>query len=720
MKPYRIREGGLFRLAPAFGVMLLMFMASVRAPGADDSSPPDPSSKSAVDIKLPDEGENLLRRAGNAATDEERLSLLRELEKRSDLPEAFRHDLERMIQYVNLCVDNYEISKHSDKYLVNPTMHGKTLLKFAPERTRSLLNPMVTMYRARTKVHDLIQQWTGKVSPLGPEERKAFIADRIKLSRDAAKAFRDNPILKMYCGNPIPWPQELSVKEDPHAPEWANLQHEGLEKLRQVAIWWIRNRQKPEGFFGTGWGDDVEMWRVLVPLTVAFHDPELADSQRMLSEGVFSQPYMAKGFTDQMTDVEHSSEDFTDTVTSMLYMAPGEQIWADRALRVLDLAKNQWTGINARGQLQFKATNFNVDKVDGDPKQACDTFFHVRVVQPSLILWQRTGDPAVGDFVTRWMNTWVDTSMREEHGKPAGIIPTVIHWPDGTAGGVSPEWWKPGNFRTPLYDWPGGGNLSMIPNTMLLTYLMTDNVRYLGPIVAMADLQREAGKLGDAFQEGTRAWAASQLNMFLPVILAKYRLATGDTRFDDLLAGNGSGYVKMRLTGNRDALIKDLKQNADAFRVNFPVYTSECRAGDRVIVGPSRYFSLGEQPHPMPLPLVSALYAAATGNPDMTMYCPTNAVRWWTPPTDIAALVTGADRVSFAAELYHFGDKPREMEAELLLLRAGSYSVALHTLNPDGEKELFSKTLVVDKDHARVKFQLPPRQLCSLKVDRIK
>lgn len=701
----------LVNVLPVCGILFVFASFPLRAEGP---AIPPPASPPAKKVSLSDDANGLLRKAGNAATDAERLVALRELRARPDLPEGFRADLERMIEYVALWVDGYELTNHSDKYLVNPVMRASTLKAYAPEHSSgTLLNALVPLYLARVKVHDLVQQYTGKYLPLDAEARKEFVNDRLKKAQDALKAFPDNPIMKMYTGRPLPWPEDLAVAPDPRAPEWANLQREGLEKLRQVALWWIHNRQKPEGFFGTGWGDDVEWWRVMVPLSVAFQDPELAASQRRLSEGVFSQPYMAKGYTDKMTDVEHSSEDFTDCVTSMLYMAPDEKVWRDRSLKVLDLARERWTGTNERGFLQFKATNFTVDRVDEDPKQACDTFYHVRVVQPALRLWQLGVSAETADFVTRWMETWVDVSLREARGKPAGITPTSIHWPDGQPGGASGDWWKPGNYHTALYDWPGA--VAMIPNTMLLTYLMTDNPRYLEPIFAMAKMQRkfQEGTMGDPGVEGSPAWAASKLDQFLPTILAKYRLISGDQQFDDLLKSSASSYAKMRHTGDREPLVENLRKNAEAFRVNFPVYTSECRAGDRVMMGPARYFGLDQMTQPMPLPDLSVLYAMATGNPDMTMYCPTNAVRWWTPPTGIATLVTDASRTGFAAELFHFGEEPRAMEAEFPLLRPGSYLVTLK--DSKGGAPIFSRTWVAD-GKARLPFELPARQLCFLEI----
>ena len=42
-----------------------------------------------------------------------------------------------------------------------------------------------------------------------------------------------------------------------------------------------------------------------------------------------------------------------------------------------------------------------------------------------------------------WMSTWVDAAARDERGKPTGMLPTAIHWPDGRIGGLGEKWWMP-------------------------------------------------------------------------------------------------------------------------------------------------------------------------------------------------------------------------------------------------------------------------------------
>ena len=114
-------------------------------------------------------------------------------------------------------------------------------------------------------------------------------------------------------------------------------------------------------------------------------------------------------------------------------------------MRLAELMETVWTGRNKQGMLQFKSTYFTATEVHPDPQKACDTPYHVRAIQPALLYWQRTGDPMLTSLFTEWMDTWVDATARQENDKPAGIIPAALHWPEGTVGGLSPDWWDPRN-----------------------------------------------------------------------------------------------------------------------------------------------------------------------------------------------------------------------------------------------------------------------------------
>lgn len=105
---------------------------------------------------------------------------------------------------------------------------------------------------------------------------------------------------------------------------------------------------------------------------------------------------------------------------------------------------------------------------DPNPKRACDTPYCTVALEPVLLLWQRTADKRLGQFFAAWMDTWVEATARAEHGKPAGVVPAAIRWPDGAVRGPGENWWDqprpmqaefyllaPGSYRLTLFDAAG-------------------------------------------------------------------------------------------------------------------------------------------------------------------------------------------------------------------------------------------------------------------------
>ena len=541
--------------------------------------------------------------------------------------------------------------------------------------------------------------------------RDSYYGEARRLLEVAGEAFPKNRLIGMYLGAPIPW---AALAADPKAPAWANLQREGLTKLAEIVRWWIDNRQVPDGQYGGGWGDDCEMWRWWSPVLLGFEDPKIVAAQERLSSSLMSQPHMKHGYTSHMSDVEHTGEDSADSITPMMFLKPDDPAWAKRAIRLASLMRDKWTGRNTRGGLMFRSTYFTADRVDGSAKRACDTVYHPRAVQPALLLWQRTGDKTLGKLFTAWMDTWVDATARAERGKPAGIIASAIHWPDGKIGGIGKDWWRPENYGTALYDWPSA--MVLMQDSLLLAWHMTGEEKYLAPLRSMAKHRREylARPQEERPAPGSTAWCAEKMGAgFLSSSLSKVRLLTGNKEFDEVLKADADGYVKYRMTGDRKALEHDLAKTAAALRRNLPAFTSEVRWTDRVLAFTRNYARFF--PNAPAQVGWQLLLGSSTGAAGAPFVFPTLAVRWLTPPDDIAALVTDSTGKRFAAELYHFGPKPRPITAELFLLKLGKYQMELRA---DGKELAPAKTIDVTGPRTRVTFELPSRRLAVLTIEK--
>ena len=659
----------------------------------------------------------LIARAGNAEDEQIRYHFLKQLSVLPGLDPPIKKDLEDLLPILDYWANKtYRPPEPRRRAAENGFLCGFFVGKVRPDRyclpriaETSPLYPIWCMYRGRMLIHQVIQSGNLRYSE---RLRDAYCGEGRRLLRIARNAFPENRIVRMYLDEPlVGWPRE--IQPDSQAPEWANLQREGLEKLTDIVHWWIDHQQLENGEFGGGWGDDCEMWRWWAPVMIAFDDPKITRGQERFSNGLFGQSHMKHGYTEYMSDVEHTAEDSKDTITPMLHLRPEDPLWSQRALRIAQLMADLWTGINQRGTLQFKGTYFNVHRVHPDPRRACDTVWHPGVVQPTLVYWLRTRDAKLTRLFSSWMDTWVDVTARAERGKPAGVMPSAIHWPEGHAGGLGEPWYIPEiDSQAHLYNWPG--NMTMLASTLLLTYHITGNERYLQPIHSMARIRRayRENPPTDEPAPGSLDWCAARMG-FLAEILAKYRVLTGDTQYDDLLLKEANGYAMFRISGHLDNLMRDLLHHARSLRMNWPGYTSEVRWTDRVISFTSNYLNDYAEPA-LPRPDPALLYACATGDLGRVDYFPLNAVRWLTPPREIAALVTSNGTDHLSAELYHFGEQSRDMAAEFYLLKTGTY--ALTGQGSDGV--LFRREFGVTGPRTRVDFSLPARQLCRLRIEQ--
>ena len=662
----------------------------------------------------------LLREAGNAADETDRYRLLERVSSHPEVDDKLRADLNVVLPFVDRWANGREkywkpnLSQRSAEngylcdFLVKFLQQDDVLDKISQD---SQLYPLWCLYLGRAMIHVPIQVGT---FARDPAMRERLYGGGRKLLKVARSEFPENPIIGMYLDEPIPWPP-LSPPDE-QAPAWANAQREIIGKLTDIIRFWIEERQAEDGQFGGGWGDDVEMWRNWAPVLIGFEDEEINQAQQKLSEGLFSQPHMALGYSSITSDVEHSGEDSGDAGTAMMHVDPDNSLWSDRAVALTRLMESLWTGRNDRGQMQFKSAVFGSNEVITKKRVSCDTVYHPRAMQPALLYWQRTGDVQMTRLFSDWMDTWVDATARAERGKPAGIIPSAIHWPDGLCGGMGEQWWRPEiTMKGDVYLWPS--HLRMLTNTLLLTFHMTGDTKYLEPIKSMANIRNKGSHSTDSSIPGEAAWCAHQLRGVLAETLGKYRLLTGDSQFDDILLAEANSYVRFRITGQRQWIERELEESAQGFRYDRPAYTEEVRWTDRVFGFHSRYARYYRS-QKLPRPDLDTLYSTITGDFGSPMYFPLNAVRWRTPPRDIAALVISHDTTHLRAELYHFGQESRRMGAEFFLLEPGDYQLLIRSVESAPGEYLNRFPFKVEAKRVSVGFTLPSRTASLIEVSQ--
>jgi hypothetical protein len=680
-------------------------------------------SVSSLHAELTQEAAQLVQVAGNADDDRERQATLEKLGTLPDLPETLRKETASLVDYVKRW-------NTSGLKFYGASVRGKGARAIGDYdfgvAADSPLKPICELYRGRMMAWTLIENSNVRTNP---KDAKWFKDEAVASFKRAADAFPKNTVARMYLGEALPWGTIPDRVEG--APEWATLQREQLERLAEIIHWWIKHRQREDtGEFGGGWGDDCEMWRWWSSVLLGFDDPEITKAQLKFSRSAVTRPHLKGGFNTEITDVEHAAEDTTDNLIPLMALEPGNEKWTKWGLKLGDFMSDVWTGRNERGHLQFKSFYFSATQTSPQPHRGFDVIANVGALHPALLSWQRTGDKKLGGLICSWLDTWVDATAREENGKPAGILPASIRWPDGAAAGAEGNWWepvKPGGYMHSYYIWPSV--ITELTDALMVAHVMTGKDSYLEPLRSMAEIRLNYLKNPPPgpLKAGTLAWCGDQLaprknansnTGALVKTLARFKALTNSKEFDELIFRESAEFVFRHNIPSIREMEAALGESLAALRVNFPGFTSEVRSTDRVM----RFVQFLSQDYAfdeykgVTQPKHELLYRMVTGDTNAPRF-PQLAVRWLTPPKNIAALVTTANRSSFVAELFHFGTEPRPMKADFRQLQPGTYNVS----QSDGRKatRLPNKWVITAGTPATLSFELPPRKKIYLSLTLI-
>lgn len=654
----------------------------------------------------------LIQRAGNTGDEESRRRVLLELSTLDSASESLRTEAATLAAFVE------KWNRGSLKF------YGKQwdAYDFGIPAS-SPLHPITALYQGRMRAWQLIENSTIRSHPVeGPKLHRRACED----FRRFQKAFPENPIPGMYLGQPVHW--EKSFPDTPGAPEWAVLQREQIERLRDIIHWWIDHRQRDDGQFGGGWGDDCEMWRWWAAVLLGFDDKKSGEAQLKFSRAAMNRPHLKGGFNQEITDVEHAAEDTTDNLIPLMVLEPQNKRWKEWALKMGPFMRDAWTGKNGSGQLQFKSFYFSATGTSPAPTRAFDVMANVGALHPAFLVWQQQDDPVLDEVLPAWLDTWVDATARSENGKPPGILPASIRWPDGAASGAEKPWWepvKPGGYMHSYYVWPSV--MTELTDALVIAHVKTGRDKYLQPLRSMAALRLRwlKKKAESNAKPGSEAWCAENLGPrenansnfgALVKSLARCKALTGTSEFDELLALEHAQFTLRADASGREEITAALRESAEALRVNFPGFTSEVRSTDRVM----RFAQFLAEDYKfddykgVTLPKHELLYRMVSGDTNAPRF-PQMAVRWLTPAQDIAVLVTKANTTHLTAELFHFGKEDRTLDAELRQLKPGRYQVSLK--QGDKESVFLPPFEVTAGAFPRLPLMLPSAKLVVLHIE---
>ncbi|MEC8381088.1 MAG: hypothetical protein VXZ96_12230 [Myxococcota bacterium] len=675
--------------------MTLLFLLACKTP-VDGL----PSSAPMTETQLEAE----LTRLGNLESEQERyqgLMALHDVLTDQSVYDTVQEDLGTLLPIIDLWSNGLEhhwVPGEQDSageggylggFFLMRVFPGQTDNSYPPPVMSSVLKPMWEMYRGRMLI------WTAIENGLLSD---TFYQEGLTLLESAHAAYPDNPILPMYLGEKVAWTHP-DLPET--APTWVHQQHQAMSSLGEIIDFWITDRQAPDGQFGGGWGDDVEMWRWWSPILLGYDDETLTDAQRLLAEGIFDLERLSGGYTNMVIDVEHGSEDTADSLTPMLLLFPEEELWQQRARRISTLMRTLWTDTNDLGHRQFKSSYFSSDEVSDSEDRACDTPYHTRVLQPALLLWQLTNDDEVGVPISEWLSGWTASSMLEANGKPSGIPPAAIAFPSGEPFGD--DWWNPGcHYTDATFRYPRA--FSMLGQAMVLAAHQHANSDYVELIDHLA--QRSLDPTVDSSETGSESWAIQEIKGKLLSVLEKQWLLTGTSASDELLLEHGGDYIRYRITGEDAALESALVNPTTALSWNKAMYTSEVRFTDRVLKFHTRYWN-GIAEAPLPGVDTSILYNMVTGDIGEASILPLPAVRWGFPHQTLRVNVQTASPTALRAQLYNTAPEDHSGEVVLQRLIDGHRQYTLQCESSEYSEDIEGDAFTLT---------LPSQTLCTIEV----
>lgn len=513
----------------------------------------------------------------------------------------------------------------------------------------------------------------------------------------------DEALFSMYNGGKIDLPDACDEIAGPvDAPTWASLQQETLCRLRDIAHWWTQEQQTPNGEFGGKYGDDVELLRWWPALILSGDTVSLTGWKR-LADGVWTSGKIRDGYAKAVSDVEHASEFVSDTAPVMALFTD-DPVYTDRLRPSARHFENLWTGITPAGHRLFKSAWFSSSALETEPPKNRDVSYNTRAVKAVRYLAWKTGEPHITDRLTEWAHAWASAAMRTDKGKPKGIMPASIRYPDEAFNGDEPTWYK-ANMYWSYFDWAHTGG-SMILEQLLFSFSQTRDEALLEPLIETLKLiEAELPGLHENtnLDPGSPAWVARHLidNTRFWSVVSQWRLLTGNTQFDDLLENHGTPYLQYRLTGNEDVLIEGLQEILDKVRYNTPLLTYEAIHTDRVYVTDSGSGS-------------SHLKAMLTGDGIVEDMSPYPVVTWQDTDPFFTALVQDASPSMLKAKFFPLTEPGCTFSARLWQLEPGRYRL---TLASDGGAQQ-SRIIEIQERGQRIQLSIPGAQTSTLLIER--
>lgn len=374
------------------------------------------------------------------------------------------------------------------------------------------------------------------------------------------------------------------------APDWVQAIYPAFAGLVDLSEWWIRFRQEPEGTIGGGWGDDVELVGLFGYYGLVSRDvSELClRGTAKLVDGVWnlSEVDPEIGYCLPMADAEHTAEWTGNTLGMMMQIDYGNPVWIERSMKTAKLIRDLWTDYDKHGRRHFRSNFLGAAQV-GSGERMNDSWINYRAVSPATAVLHYNGNPTIARLYIELADAWLAAAMSTDRGKPRGVIPAQVSFPDGILGGTSsPNWYTashpPGTVN---YDWQHQPYKGYLLDIFFAAYQQTGDPKYFEPLrleyelaakhgyaarapSPMQHAPRRRGPVDVQASPGSERWVAAHLAMTHRWLDAK-RIVEGR-----------QGTLEDRWT--REQIIESGRSCFEHLRTHWPMMTTEAGPTDRV------------------------------------------------------------------------------------------------------------------------------------------
>ena len=396
--------------------------------------------------------------------------------------------------------------------------------------------------------------------------------------------YPNDPVLKMYLGEQVPTPALCdTLKPGPDVPDWAYWQYRVLCKMQNIAHWWVNKAQADNGELGGKLGDDVEILRWWSTLLV-MGDKTVIKGWKKLADCVWTHPKTYNGYSARPLDVEHAAEYIADSAPQ-LPLVLDDSIYTNRLKFSADYFDTLWTRFNNNKNRFFRSAWFSSTKVLSEPPRNRDVDYNARAVKAVRYWAWLKNDPRIIQSLHEWSSSWAKVSMQTDKGKPKGLVPVSVRFPDEMVNGEVPDWYST-NMYWGYFNWKHHAG-AMVLDQLLFSYMMSKDDFLLQPLnTTLVLLQKYLAKPPINPEYGSEQWAVDVLysNGFFWNVASQWRLVTDDPRFDDLFLKYGPPFIRYYLTGQEELLVNHLREMDEKLSYNFQMVTSEAMHTDRVYV----------------------------------------------------------------------------------------------------------------------------------------